>query len=124
MLQKPLTFLYLLLNRTVRKRIQHIVAIIFLGSSLLFNQVALNFFHDKHDAHEAYNAPTNKAQLVKHGEHCKICGIDTLFNLFSESPTVLTSHRVNVDLVVFFTEPVKFISVSLYQNRAPPSTIS
>lgn len=106
------------------KRIHHIVAIFFLGSSLLFNQVALNFFHDKHDAHEAFQAPTTKAQLVKHGEHCKICSIDTLFNLFFESPTLFTSHRVDADLVVFFNDSVKFISVSLYQNRAPPSFIS
>jgi hypothetical protein len=61
------------------------VLVCFLASNLLFNQVALNLFHNKHDAHKSYQTQSDQEQFHSHGEHCKVCGLDTLFHLYFEA---------------------------------------
>jgi hypothetical protein len=69
----------------VRRNRTHTALVCFLACNLLFNQVALNFFHNKHDAHKSYQTQSDQDQFNAHGEHCKVCGLDTLFHLYFEA---------------------------------------
>ncbi|MEJ0033546.1 MAG: hypothetical protein WDO15_25835 [Bacteroidota bacterium] len=91
----------------MKKRRLYTAAWIVLTSALLFNQVGLHFFHDKHDAHEFFEATQkNKTLLLNHGEHCQVCSLEVLFNV------VLP---VNVEL------PQQFFVSEFFQKAYPES---
>jgi hypothetical protein len=69
----------------VRKNGAYTALVCFLACNLLFSQVAFNFFHTKHDAHQSYQTRSDQDQFHSHGEHCKVCGLDTLFHLYFEA---------------------------------------
>jgi hypothetical protein len=105
----------------VRKKPGHISLWILLGAALLFNQVGLNFFHDRHDAHEYFSADQkNHTILLSHGEHCQACSLEVLFHVVlpvsTEVPQPVSisefSERVFPRTVIVFT--------AFAQGRAPP----
>jgi hypothetical protein len=77
----------------VRKNRVYTALVCFLACNLLFNQVALNFFHNKHDAHKSYQTQSEQDQFNSHGEHCKVCGLDTLFHLYFEASSEFHFYR-------------------------------
>lgn len=93
-----------------------------LSSALLFNQVGLHFFHDRHDAHEYFEAAKkNQSMLLNHGEHCQVCSLEILFH-------VVLPVSTEVPLQVFVTEfnaqdcsGNVFIFFDRPRGRAPPS---
>jgi hypothetical protein len=108
----------------VKIRPFHIAASLFLAASVLFSQVGLGYFHDKHDAHEHIDqAHKDQTQLHKHGEHCKVCSIDLFFSLYLDSETikVKTSH-ISIAPVAS-QENLTSLPLSFIQGRAPPASI-
>lgn len=107
----------------MRKNRFHISVICFLSIGLLFNQVGLNFFHNKHDAHESYAVQSDQDQFHSHGEHCKVCAVDTLFHLYFEaSPEFHFQQAVDGA----YSSPVlaKVITSSDFtKGRAPPFSV-
>ena len=106
----------------MKKRRLYTAAWIVLTSALLFNQVGLNFFHDKHDAHEFFEATQkNKTLLLNHGEHCQVCSLEVLFNVVLPVNTELPQYVFARDLFQrVYPEPV-FAFVALCDGRAPPT---
>jgi hypothetical protein len=104
----------------VRKNKVHSALICILAFNLLFNQVALNFFHDKHDAHEAYKVQSDKAQFHNHNEHCKICSIDTLFHLFFESSAEFQFQQPETIAITLPVLGQVNSSDAFIKGRAPP----
>jgi hypothetical protein len=105
----------------VKLRQKHPILWVILGAALLFNQVGLNFFHDRHDAHEFFSAAQqSKTILLNHGEHCQACSLEVLFNIVlpvtTEIPQPVTISE--------FTEPLcpqpVVVFTALAQGRAPP----
>lgn len=125
LLHKSLSFLYLQDRyEFVRKEPSYIALVCLLAASLLFNQVGINFFHGKHDAHEVQQKQTDQAQLHKHGDHCKVCALDTLFNLFFEPSGDFGFHQSNEVWLAFYAVNAKLVGILLSQDRAPPVSIS
>src|SRR5579859_3833598 len=111
------------LCEVVRRNKAYIVLISLLGTGLLFNQVGLNFFHNKHDAHESYTVKNKEAQFHHHGEHCKVCASDTLFHLFFEaSPEFHFRQPKEVSCTIPLSAKV-ITSGDFTKGRAPPSLI-
>jgi hypothetical protein len=107
----------------VRKSSLHISVLCFLLVSLVFNQVALNFFHNKHDAHKSYAVRGDGSQFLPHGEHCKVCALDTLFHLYYEAVPELHLHQpretvVAISILAKVIAPDDFI-----KGRAPPFSV-
>jgi len=111
----------------LKSRALHILSSVFLIGSLLFAQVAVNFFHNNHDVHQlkSVSAPLKDgaAGVQKHDEHCKVCSID-FFNhalipsaLFTFDHPVFNSHEVQ------FNFHIERIAISYSQGRAPPVSI-
>ena len=97
----------------------YIVLLCLLVTTLLFNQVGLNYFHDAHNAHQGA-VKSDKAQLLKHNEHCKICGLDTLFHLYYEKLAQFQgAYTINVPVAARVQELVS-IPVRNSKGRAPP----
>lgn len=108
----------------VKKPVLHIVSSVFLISSLLFTQLAVNFFHRNHDVHEVKSAvskPNTAPEFNKHDEHCKLCSID-FFNHSFDQPAEI--------LFVFFEGETHYtvsdfsfdsFSLSYFKGRAPPA---
>jgi hypothetical protein len=105
----------------VRKSKRHIITIIFLGAALLFNQVGLNFFHDRHDAHEYFEAAKkNQTMLLHHGEHCQVCSLEVLFNVVLPVSVELPQPvAVSEFAEKTLPQPV-IVFTALSQGRAPP----
>jgi hypothetical protein len=109
----------------LNKKASYIVSHYFLIASLLFGQVAVNFLHSKHDAHErVILLPDGQHGVQKHGEHCKVCSLDILFNLLFQASTPISPLPFQGALVPKLELNVKFLRVSLSQGRAPPVSIS
>lgn len=107
----------------VRKNNFHIALLCLLGVGLLFNQVGLNFFHDKHNAHKSYSIQNDQAQFHHHGEHCKVCATDTLFHLYIEVAPLFYLYqpeRVEYSIAVITRVTP---SPSFVKGRAPPTLI-
>jgi hypothetical protein len=105
----------------VKNKGLHTVAWIILGVALLFNQVGLNFFHDRHEAHEFFSATKkNQTILLNHGEHCQVCSLEVLFNVVlpvsTEIPQALAVSEFSEKV---FPQPV-IVFTALAQGRAPP----
>lgn len=108
----------------MRQRRNHIVFVCLLAANLLFNQVGLYFFHNRHDAHEVLKQQTDEAQFHKHGEHCNVCALDTLFNLFFEPALEINPAQSQESYQVDYTTGVQLASQRFSQNRAPPVCLS
>jgi hypothetical protein len=106
----------------VKKRGLHIVVFVVLSSALLFNQVGLNFFHDRHEAHEYFAASQkNQSMLLNHGEHCQVCSLEVLFNVVLP---VSTGIPTQVFISGYNQEPAPasvFIFFDRPCGRAPPA---
>jgi hypothetical protein len=107
----------------LRKRGTYTALIAFLAFNLLFNQVALNLFHNKHDAHQSYRLDGNDAQLLRHGEHCKVCALDTLFHLYFEASPEFSFHQPQESSVAFLILAKATASHVFVKGRAPPFQI-
>ena len=105
----------------MKKRGLHIAVFVFLSSCLLFNQVGLNFFHDRHEAHEYFAASQkNQTMLLEHGEHCQACSLEVLFNVVLP---VSTEVPAQIFASEYYQEPQAqsvFICVDRARGRAPP----
>ena len=107
----------------MRKNRAYTFIVCFLACNLLFNQVALNFFHNKHDAHKSYKLQSDQAQLNSHGEHCKICGLDTLFQLYFEPAPVFHFYHPGEIVIPIPVFAQVIISDDPINGRAPPFLI-
>jgi hypothetical protein len=104
----------------VKKKRIYFALIYLVSACLLFNQVGLNFFHNKHDAHESYTLQSDGTQFHHHGEHCKVCALDTLFHLFFEaSPEFHFQHAGSVAYSEHAPSRVTN-SRAFIKGRAPP----
>jgi hypothetical protein len=93
----------------------------FLIGSLLFAQIAVNFFHNNHDVHQTKITPLKSGDAVqKHDEHCKVCAIDFFNHAFIPSLLLTVEHPVFNAHQVQFASPVERITTSYSQGRAPP----
>ncbi|MEK6781398.1 MAG: hypothetical protein AABY93_06810 [Bacteroidota bacterium] len=102
----------------MKKKYLHIIISYFLVANVLLGQIVINLLHDRHDFHET--VLKSETSLVTHGEHCKICSLDLLFNLLINP---VARHNVvpeEILLLTFLSVDVKQIQVSFSQNRAPP----
>ncbi len=108
----------------MRQRRNHIAFVCLLAANLLFNQVGLYFFHNRHDAHEVLQQQTDDAQFHKHGDHCNVCALDTLFNLFFEPALEINRTPPQEAHLVDITTGVQLSSLRFSQNRAPPVCLS
>lgn len=92
-----------------------------LGSSLLFNQIGLHFFHNAHDAHEYFSAAKkNQTILLNHGEHCEVCSLEVLFNIVLPVSTELPSQTFSSAFVDQSVPESVLIYRAHSQGRAPP----
>lgn len=105
----------------VKKNSVHIALVSFLTLSLLFNQVALIFFHDKHNAHESFQLKVNGgAEFHSHNEHCRICSLDSLFHLFFQSSSEFHFQQPEVVAVALPVLGQVNSSDAFIKGRAPP----
>lgn len=116
-------FNFLLLIR-LKSRILHIISSVFLISTLLFAQVAVNFFHRNHDVHEnkSITAPLKDgaAGVQKHDEHCKVCSVDFFNHAFVGNDLILTDHSFSSIYKKQIIDLKSHAFVSFSQGRAPP----
>ncbi len=124
-LQLPVTYLTLL---TLKLRALHIVSSVFLIGTLLFAQVAVNFFHNNHDVHQLKSVTTplkdGAAGVQKHDEHCKVCSIDFFNHAFINSTLLFVDHPVFITYNVPFNFNIERITIPYSQGRAPPFSLS
>lgn len=108
----------------VKYRIIQLVVSGLLVALLLFNQAGVNYMHDTHDAHAAISGDRSKGVILPHGDHCKICSIDVLFNLYFSVPSEyqVPRHEVSVYLSRPTAQPIRV--VTLARNKAPPAADS
>jgi hypothetical protein len=104
----------------VKKNKTYTALVFLLSLSLLFNQIGLNFFHDKHDAHKSYKVQSEQTQLHYHNDHCKACALDTLFHLYFDSSPEFQFYQP-VKTVVAIPVLAKVIATNDFtKGRAPP----
>jgi hypothetical protein len=107
--------------RSLKKKSIHIAIRCLLIVNLLFSQFAVNLLHDRHDVHEpAIELHKGEAAIQKHGEHCKVCSLDIVFNLLSDPFVQLESPGHELSNASVFNAEVELISISFSQDRAPP----
>ncbi len=120
-LVKSKAFLYLY---TLKSRALHIISSFFLIGSLLFAQVAVNFFHNNHDVHElkSISVPLKDgaAGVQKHDEHCKVCAIDFFNHAFIPSALVTFDRPAFSSCESQLSFRIDRITISYSQGRAPP----
>jgi len=108
----------------LKPRTLHIVSSLFLIGSLLFSQVAVNFFHNNHDVHQLKSVSVplkdGAAGVQKHDEHCKVCSIDFFNHAFIPSTLLTFDHPVFNTHEVQHNLSIERIAVSYSQGRAPP----
>lgn len=101
---------------------------IILIANLLFGQVIVNLLHDAHDFHQPVTElqkelhQQGKSTLQKHGEHCKICSLDILFNLLPASSQDIESFFAT-ETVIYSHIAAEQANISFLHGRAPPITI-
>src|SRR6185369_7637995 len=108
----------------MKSRLLHIVSSAFLISTLLFAQVAVNFFHNNHDVHEnkSITSPLKNgtAGVQKHDEHCKVCSVDFFNHAFVANDLILANPSFSSDYKKQIIDFTSHAFVSLAQGRAPP----
>lgn len=107
--------------KILKRKTLHIAFRFLLIANLLFSQFAINLFHDRHDVHEpAIELQKGESAIQKHGEHCKVCSLDIVFNLLTDPFIQLESPPQETTQTTAFNVEVELISVSFSQDRAPP----
>ena len=104
----------------MRKKVIQITFPFILIANLLFSQIVVNLLHDRHDFHEPIVELQKGASIQKHGEHCKICSLDILFNLLVNPSTKINALPVKDTLIVPLVVDVRTTLISFSQDRAPP----
>ena len=61
-----------------------------------------------------------ESALQKHGEHCKVCSLDIVFNLLADPFIQPESSPQEITKTSAFNVEVELLSVSFSQDRAPP----
>jgi len=111
----------------LKSRALHIISSFFLIGSVLFAQVAVNFFHNNHDVHQlkSISVPLKDgaAGVQKHDEHCKVCSIDFFNHAFIPSALLTFDHPIFSSHEVQFNFNTERVTVSYSQDRAPPASI-
>jgi hypothetical protein len=111
----------------LKSRALHTVSSLFLIGSLLFAQVAVNFFHNNHNVHQLKSVSVplkdGAAGLQKHDEHCKVCAIDFFNHAFIPAVLATFDHPVFNSHQVQFSICVERIAISYSQDRAPPVSL-
>lgn len=104
----------------MKNPLYYIIFHVVLAGLLLFNQVGLNFIHDRHDAHENQIKQSASAELHKHNNHCKVCSLETLFNL--SLPPAEEFHFSNFQQTLLANTSCEEITLTLShsRDRAPP----
>jgi hypothetical protein len=107
--------------KILKKKALHIAFRFLLIANLLFSQFAVNLFHDRHDVHEqSLELQTGESALQKHGEHCKVCSLDIVFNLLAHSTIQLKDPTTGIAQPLSFNVEEELTSFSFSQDRAPP----
>jgi len=110
----------------LKSRALHIVSSAFLIGSLLFAQVAVNFFHNNHDVHQLKSVSVplkdGAAGVQKHDEHCKVCSIDFYNHAFIPTTLLTFDRPVFNTYEVQHNFSIERITVSYSQGRAPPAS--
>jgi len=105
----------------LKKKALHIAFRFLLIANLLFSQFAVNLFHDRHDVHEpSIELQKGESAIQKHGEHCKVCSLDIVFNLLSDPIILLQDPSLGIDQPTSLNVEAEPISFSFSQDRAPP----
>jgi hypothetical protein len=96
----------------------------FLLVTLLFGQVAVNFFHTDHHEHTLVKQiPTDRDTLSPHGDHCDVCAVDFLHGLvFQENQTFFFATHESSSIINFATV-LRKIDLGFSSSRAPPVSI-
>jgi hypothetical protein len=108
----------------VKLRVIQRFAGVLLTASLLFNQAGIGYLHDVHDAHKEVLTDRTKEVVLPHGDHCRICSIDLLFNLYFSSPQEYAVTPVQSSENVASEPSAPSGIVSLTRNKAPPMKAS
>ena len=120
-IQKKILYAIFVHPKILKRKTLHITFRLLLNANLLFSQFAINMFHDRHDVHEpAIELQKGESALQKHGEHCKVCSLDIVFNLLTDPFIQLESPPQETIQTTAFNVAVELISVSFSQGRAPP----
>jgi hypothetical protein len=104
----------------VKKNRPYTALVCFLAFSLLFNQVAINFFHNRHDAHKSYQIQTDQVQFHSHGDHCKVCSLDLLFHLYFEASPEFHFYQPDETFVAVPVFTKIGATNDFVKGRAPP----
>jgi hypothetical protein len=95
-------------------------------ANLLFSQVVINLLHDPHDFHQPVSElqqelhKQGKATVQEHGEHCKVCSLDILFNILPNPSTILDFSVPKVAAVIYAHVEAGQSVLSFSKDRAPP----
>jgi hypothetical protein len=108
----------------LNKKLIHTTLSCFLIANLLFGQLVVNLLHDRHDAHEpTVELGAGKTAIQKHGEHCKVCSLDIIFNLYSGSSYQSKSDAQRDIFTGSIADNAELIHISFCKDRAPPRFI-
>jgi hypothetical protein len=111
----------------LKSRLLHITSSVFLIGTLVFAQVAVNFFHNNHDVHQLKSITKplkdGAAGVQKHDEHCKVCAIDFFNNAFVASSPLIFNQLFFNSHEEQFSFSFALIAVPYSQGRAPPASI-
>jgi hypothetical protein len=107
---------------TVKRKSHSIIFSLVLIGNLLFSQVALNFLHAKNTEQHEQGVSCKDGEYVihHHAEHCKVCALDTLFNLLVEPAVDLPAVHVRAPRLALRDVDLNVTTVSFIQGRAPP----
>ena len=109
---------------SVRKSVLPIISSAFLISSLLFTQLAVNFFHRNHDVHEVkctVSKPNASPEFNKHDEHCKLCVIDFFNHSFDQASVILFAVFEDETHYTVSDFSIHSFLLSYFKGRAPPA---
>jgi hypothetical protein len=104
----------------LKKTALHIILPLILISNLLFSQVGINLLHTNHFSKSGIALSKGQTSVHKHVEHCKVCALDILFNLFYTPSSPTTVASVADSFIVSIVVEARIIFVSFSQGRAPP----
>lgn len=111
----------------MKSKTAHIASSLILVGSLLFAQVAVNFFHKNHDVHQLKSITKplkgGAAGVQAHGEHCKVCAVDVFNNAFIGTTINFADHSPFISHNDQSPVCPNRAAVSCSQGRAPPVSL-